>query len=263
MSIARLLRTATIAAGAIAAVARPWGRARHRPNCSGTGAAAAWSAAAAARACASARSSRRARSSSASATAGCISSRQPGQAISYPIAVPREESRWAGTTSVTNKRINPSWTPTPEMMPGKSAPAALGAGWASHEPAGRARALSGLQHLPHPWHGCALDHRHGRVEGLHPHVQPGRAGSLSARFGRRQGDGDLERASMGVATSSSGGSSSNGGGSIFNFFGNDDPPPEKPRPRPGARQERLVAIRSRPLGATIRRAAPGAALLRG
>src|SRR6476659_2806424 len=40
----------------------------------------------------------------------------PGQAISYPIAVPREESRWAGTTSVTNKRVNPSWTPTPEMM---------------------------------------------------------------------------------------------------------------------------------------------------
>src|SRR5438105_11337971 len=40
----------------------------------------------------------------------------PGQAISYPIAIPREQSRWAGTTSVTNKRINPSWTPTPTMM---------------------------------------------------------------------------------------------------------------------------------------------------
>ena len=40
----------------------------------------------------------------------------PGQAISYPIAVPREESRWAGVTSVTNKRVNPSWTPTPTMM---------------------------------------------------------------------------------------------------------------------------------------------------
>src|SRR5262249_467560 len=40
----------------------------------------------------------------------------PGQAISYPIAIPREESRWAGVTSVTSKRINPSWTPTPTMM---------------------------------------------------------------------------------------------------------------------------------------------------
>jgi lipoprotein-anchoring transpeptidase ErfK/SrfK len=38
-----------------------------------------------------------------------------GQAISYPIAVPREKSRWAGVTSVSAKRINPSWTPTAEM----------------------------------------------------------------------------------------------------------------------------------------------------
>src|SRR6202162_4463097 len=40
----------------------------------------------------------------------------PGQAISYPIAVPREESRWAGTNSVTDQRVKPSWTPTATMM---------------------------------------------------------------------------------------------------------------------------------------------------
>src|SRR5262249_20790289 len=40
----------------------------------------------------------------------------PGQAISYPIAAPREQSRWQGTTSVTQKRVNPSWTPTPTMV---------------------------------------------------------------------------------------------------------------------------------------------------
>jgi lipoprotein-anchoring transpeptidase ErfK/SrfK len=39
-----------------------------------------------------------------------------GTAISYPIAVPREQSRWQGTTSVTDKRVNPSWRPTPEML---------------------------------------------------------------------------------------------------------------------------------------------------
>ena len=39
-----------------------------------------------------------------------------GQAISYPIAVPREQSRWQGTTSVSEKRINPSWRPTPDMF---------------------------------------------------------------------------------------------------------------------------------------------------
>jgi lipoprotein-anchoring transpeptidase ErfK/SrfK len=38
-----------------------------------------------------------------------------GQAVSYPIAVPREQSRWQGTTAVSMKRENPAWTPTPTM----------------------------------------------------------------------------------------------------------------------------------------------------
>lgn len=41
---------------------------------------------------------------------------KPGEAISYPIAIPREQSRWQGITSVTQKRENPSWTPTPTML---------------------------------------------------------------------------------------------------------------------------------------------------
>ncbi len=40
---------------------------------------------------------------------------RPGQAISYPIAVPREQARWEGVTSISMKRENPSWTPTPTM----------------------------------------------------------------------------------------------------------------------------------------------------
>jgi lipoprotein-anchoring transpeptidase ErfK/SrfK len=38
-----------------------------------------------------------------------------GEALSYPIAVPREQSRWQGAIAVTAKRENPSWTPTPSM----------------------------------------------------------------------------------------------------------------------------------------------------
>jgi lipoprotein-anchoring transpeptidase ErfK/SrfK len=38
-----------------------------------------------------------------------------GEAISYPIAVPREKSRWQGVTTVSDKRVNPDWTPTAEM----------------------------------------------------------------------------------------------------------------------------------------------------
>jgi lipoprotein-anchoring transpeptidase ErfK/SrfK len=41
---------------------------------------------------------------------------RPGEAISYPIAIPREQSRWQGVTSISSKRENPSWTPTPTMM---------------------------------------------------------------------------------------------------------------------------------------------------
>lgn len=40
---------------------------------------------------------------------------KPGEAISYPIAIPREQSRWQGVMTVSQKRENPSWTPTPEM----------------------------------------------------------------------------------------------------------------------------------------------------
>jgi lipoprotein-anchoring transpeptidase ErfK/SrfK len=39
-----------------------------------------------------------------------------GEAISYPIAIPRDEDRWEGVTAVTDKRVNPSWTPTPTMV---------------------------------------------------------------------------------------------------------------------------------------------------
>ena len=41
---------------------------------------------------------------------------RPGQAITYPVAVPTGEARWQGTTFISDKRINPAWTPTPEMI---------------------------------------------------------------------------------------------------------------------------------------------------
>lgn len=40
----------------------------------------------------------------------------PGEAISYPIAIPREEDRWQGVTTVSDKKINPSWRPTADML---------------------------------------------------------------------------------------------------------------------------------------------------
>ena len=38
-----------------------------------------------------------------------------GEAIAYPIAIPRPEDRWQGVLEISAKKINPPWTPTPSM----------------------------------------------------------------------------------------------------------------------------------------------------
>lgn len=38
-----------------------------------------------------------------------------GRAVSYPIAIPKEDARWSGNYRVTRKQVNPMWTPTAEM----------------------------------------------------------------------------------------------------------------------------------------------------
>ena len=37
------------------------------------------------------------------------------RAISYPIGAPTGEARWEGVTFISEKRVNPTWTPTPDM----------------------------------------------------------------------------------------------------------------------------------------------------
>ena len=39
-----------------------------------------------------------------------------GEAISYPVAIPREQDRWQGVTKVSDKKVNPAWRPTPDML---------------------------------------------------------------------------------------------------------------------------------------------------
>jgi lipoprotein-anchoring transpeptidase ErfK/SrfK len=39
-----------------------------------------------------------------------------GRAVSYPIAIPRDQDRWEGVTRISDKRVNPSWTPTQDML---------------------------------------------------------------------------------------------------------------------------------------------------
>ena len=39
-----------------------------------------------------------------------------GEALAYPIAIPRQQDLWEGTMTITDKKVNPSWTPTPDMI---------------------------------------------------------------------------------------------------------------------------------------------------
>jgi lipoprotein-anchoring transpeptidase ErfK/SrfK len=152
----------------------------------------------------------------------------PGQAISYPIAVPREESRWAGVTSVTSKRINPSWTPTPTMMAENPRLPRWVPGGHPMNPLGvRALYLGSSTYRIHgtdaPWtigtavsKGCIRMYNQDVLD-LYPRANVG--AKVTVTWNRFDG---------GAATSSSG----SGGGGFFSIFGNDDPPTEKPRPRP-------------------------------
>jgi lipoprotein-anchoring transpeptidase ErfK/SrfK len=41
---------------------------------------------------------------------------RPGVAISYPIAIPRDQDRWEGVTTISDKKMNPTWRPTADMF---------------------------------------------------------------------------------------------------------------------------------------------------
>jgi lipoprotein-anchoring transpeptidase ErfK/SrfK len=164
----------------------------------------------------------------------------PGQATSYPIAVPREQSRWEGVTSVSNKRINPSWTPTPEMIKENPRLPRWVPGGHPMNPLGvRAMYLGSSMYRIHgtdaPWtigtdvsKGCIRMYNQD-VEDLYPRANIG--AKVTVTYRRFDG----------VATSSNSGAGSSG--SFFGaLFGSDDPPPpEKPRPRRSTNRDKSAA----------------------
>jgi lipoprotein-anchoring transpeptidase ErfK/SrfK len=166
----------------------------------------------------------------------------PGQATSYPIAVPREQSRWEGVTSVSNKRINPSWTPTPEMIKENPRLPRWVPGGHPMNPLGvRAMYLGSSMYRIHgtdaPWtigtdvsKGCIRMYNQD-VEDLYPRANIG--AKVTVTYRRFDG----------VATSSNSGAGSSSSGSFFGaLFGSDDsPPPEKPRPRRSTNRDKSAA----------------------
>ncbi|MEO1710789.1 MAG: L,D-transpeptidase [Pseudomonadota bacterium] len=136
-----------------------------------------------------------------------------GRAISYPIAVPRPQSRWSGVLRVSQKRVNPSWTPTPRMRRENPKLPAFVPGGSKYNPMGtRALYLGSTLYRIHgtdaPWtigknvsKGCVRMHN-SHVEDLYRRVGVGtRVTATWRRFGART-----------VASSDFGGSTSGGGG---------------------------------------------------
>jgi L,D-transpeptidase catalytic domain len=153
---------------------------------------------------------------------------KPGEALSYPVASPREQSRWQGVTTVSQKRVNPSWTPTPEMMKENPRLPRWVPGGHPMNPLGvRALYLGSSTYRIHgtdaPWtigtnvsKGCIRMYNQDVLD-LYPRVNVGTKVTVTYQN------------FAGVASGSPSSSSSNsGGGSFFNLFG-DDPPPERPR----------------------------------
>jgi L,D-transpeptidase catalytic domain len=153
---------------------------------------------------------------------------RPGEAISYPIAVPREQSRWQGVTAVTQKRENPSWTPTPTMVAENPRLPRWVPGGHPMNPLGvRALYLGSSMYRIHgtdaPWtigtavsKGCIRLYNQDVLD-LYPRVNVGAKVTVT-----------YERFQTASATSGQG-----GGGTSFGLFNDDDeaPPPAPPHKR--------------------------------
>ncbi|MEM1306886.1 MAG: L,D-transpeptidase [Pseudomonadota bacterium] len=120
-----------------------------------------------------------------------------GRAISYPIAVPRPQSRWQGVERVSYKRKNPTWTPTARMRRENPELPRVVAGGDPLNPMGsRAIYLGNTLYRIHgtdaPWtigknvsRGCIRMHN-AHVEELYPKVRSGmRVTSTWKRFETR------------------------------------------------------------------------------
>ena len=159
---------------------------------------------------------------------------QPGQAISYPIAIPREQSRWAGVTSVTNKRENPSWTPTPTMIAeNPRLPRWVPGGHPMNPLGNRALYLGSSMYRIHgtdaPWtignavsKGCIRLYNQD-VADLYPRVNIGTKVTVTW-------DKFTTTASASQPANSPAASQGGGGGGLFDLFGDDDDEPVQKAP---------------------------------
>jgi lipoprotein-anchoring transpeptidase ErfK/SrfK len=166
---------------------------------------------------------------------------QPGQALSYPIAIPREQSRWQGVTSVSDKRINPSWTPTPTMVAENPRLPRWVPGGHPMNPLGvRALYLGSSTYRIHgtdaPWtigtavsKGCIRMYNQDVLD-LYPRIPVGT--KVTVTWDRFTSVANNSAPRSGPSGGVSSGQPPPFTGGFFSVFGEDDLPPERPRRRP-------------------------------
>jgi lipoprotein-anchoring transpeptidase ErfK/SrfK len=105
-------------------------------------------------------------------------------AISYPIAIPKNEARWSGVTAISHKTVNPVWTPTASMrQENPSLPAYVPGGHPRNPLGVRALYLGSTTYRIHgtdaPWligqevsHGCIRMFNEDVID-LYPRAQVG------------------------------------------------------------------------------------------
>ena len=122
----------------------------------------------------------------------------------YPTSVPlTEEMTRRGRTTITLKRPDPDWRPTPAMLRAQPRPAGLRPARPG-QPARHPRAQPRVAVLPHPRHQRHPQDRPAVVVGLHRAVQRAHPRGLRPRQDRHAGSADMTArrrdAALGCAT---------------------------------------------------------------
>jgi lipoprotein-anchoring transpeptidase ErfK/SrfK len=171
---------------------------------------------------------------------------QPGEAISYPIAIPREQSRWQGVTSVSQKRVNPSWTPTPTMIAeNPRLPRWVPGGHPMNPLGNRALYLGSSMYRIHgtdaPWtigtavsKGCIRLYNQD-VADLYPRVNVG--AKVTVTWDKFTTTASASRPSNSPSPAASQDGGGGGGGGFFDLFNDDDEPVQKAPPRRSPRSK--------------------------
>jgi len=166
-----------------------------------------------------------------------------GEAISYPIAIPREQSRWQGISSVAQKRESPAWTPTPTMLAENPRLPRWVPGGHPMNPLGvRALYLGASMYRIHgtdaPWtigtavsKGCIRLFNQDVLD-LYPRVNVGAKVTVTYQtFTTAAVASGAPVPSKGPVPSSGMTGAKGGNSDLFGWFEDDDPPPAKTRPR--------------------------------